>query len=47
MADALHTRAAHALPTRELAWRSCWIVVRLLMAYCLAKQVSPFFYQQF
>lgn len=38
---------APPLPMRELAWRSGWIVVRLLAAYCLAKQVSPFFYQQF
>lgn len=30
-----------------LTWRAGWIVVRLLASYCLAKQVSPFFYQQF
>lgn len=36
-----------ALTRRELASRSVWIVVRLLAGYCLAEQVSPFFYQQF
>ena len=35
------------LPHRELAWRTAWIAARLLAGYCLAKQVSPFFYAQF
>jgi hypothetical protein len=27
--------------------RALWIVVQLIAAYCLANQVSPFFYQRF
>ena len=27
--------------------RCAWIVIRIVAAYCLANQVSPFFYQRF
>jgi hypothetical protein len=34
---------------RPLAFygRCVWIVIRLALAFCLANQVSPFFYQRF
>ena len=47
MVDPAPQDSAPPMPMREVAWRTGWIVVRLLAAYCLALQVSPFFYQQF
>lgn len=47
MTETLPSAKPPALTTRTIAWRTAWIVVRLLASYCLAKQVSPFFYQQF
>jgi hypothetical protein len=40
------------LPPAEIrGWtfyvRGLWVVIQLVAAYCLAKQVSPFFYQRF
>ncbi len=39
-------------PIADMPWwmfylRCIWIVVQLAAAYCLANQVSPFFYQRF
>lgn len=35
------------MSARELALRSLKIVLELFAVYCMAEQVSPFFYQQF
>ena len=35
------------MPARTFYLRCLWIVVQILAAYCLANQVSPFFYQRF
>jgi len=39
------------LPGELRGWRfyarGLWVVVQLVAAYCLANQVSPFFYQRF
>lgn len=35
------------MPARRFYARCVWIVVQILAAYCLANQVSPFFYQRF
>lgn len=39
-------------PVPDMPWwmfflRCAWIVLQLIAAYCLANQVSPFFYQRF
>lgn len=31
----------------EFLLRSVWVVLQISAAYCLADQVSPFFYQRF
>lgn len=31
----------------EFSLRCIWIVFQILASYCLANQVTPFFYQQF
>jgi hypothetical protein len=35
------------IPWWEFGLRCVWIVLQLMAAYCLANQVSPFFYQRF
>jgi hypothetical protein len=40
------------LPTSDAPWwslyvRALGVVLQLIAAYCLANQVSPFFYQRF
>jgi hypothetical protein len=48
----LHKLMAWLSPIPDMPWwqfylRCAWVVLRLLAAYCLAEQVSPFFYQRF
>ncbi len=35
------------MPGWQFYLRCAWVVLHLLVAYCLADQVSPFFYQRF
>jgi hypothetical protein len=35
------------MPWGEFALRCTWVVIQFFAAYCLANQVSPFFYQRF
>jgi hypothetical protein len=35
------------LPAWQFWLRSLWIIVMIVAAYCMANQVSPFFYQRF
>ncbi len=35
------------IPWWEFGLRCIWVVLQFLAAYCLANQVSPFFYQRF
>lgn len=44
--------ASYLSPIADMPWwqfylRCTWIVLQLIVAYCLADQVSPFFYQRF
>lgn len=35
------------MPCHEFLLRCFWIAVQVSLAFCLAGQASPFFYQQF
>lgn len=45
--DEIETERTPGVPLLRLLLTTLWIAVRLLAAYVMAKQVSPFFYQQF
>jgi hypothetical protein len=39
--------SAEQMPWWEFGMRCIWVVLQLAAAYCLANEVSPFFYQRF
>jgi hypothetical protein len=49
MRDILRTWLVPAsdIPVWLFYARALWVVVQLIAVYCLANQVSPFFYQRF
>jgi hypothetical protein len=41
------SNSAERISWWEFGLRCVWVVIELAAAYCLADQVSPFFYQRF
>jgi hypothetical protein len=43
----VRSSSVEGIPWWEYGLRCIWVVLQLFAAYCLANEVSPFFYQRF